>query len=152
MTMLPPPYHIGLVVPDVRDAQAEITRALGVSWAKLRRAKVRMSGVRGVVDVEIDVVYTLEGPPYLELIQQTAGTVFEAPGLTHLGVWTDEPHAESARLESEGWPCESVNVKPDGSRAGGLFHIGACGLRLEVVDIGTSGPKLLRYLGGGDYA
>src|SRR5215471_6500826 len=152
MTILPQPYHICLVVPDVREAQAEITRALGVTWAKLRRPKVRMSGVRGVVEVEIDVVYTFEGPPYLELIEQTPGTLFEKAGLHHLGVWTDDPHAESARLESEGWPCESVNLKPDGSGAGGLFHTGTCGLRLEVVDIGTSGPKLLRYLAGGDYA
>ena len=73
-------------------------------------------------------------------------------GLHHIGVWSDDPSGESARLESLGWPREAVGVAPDGSWAGALFHRGTGGLRVEVVNIATSGPKLIRYLAGGDYS
>jgi hypothetical protein len=73
-------------------------------------------------------------------------------GLHHIGLWSDNPVAESKRLESLGWPRETVGLRADGSWAGGLYHRGTGDLRIEIVDIGSSGPKLLRYLAGGDYA
>ena len=57
----------------------------------------------------------------------------------------------TARLEGEGWPRVSVNLTPDGEWAGALYHLGTCGLRVEMVDIARSGPRLCRYLAGGDY-
>jgi hypothetical protein len=93
----------------------------------------------------------LEGPPYLELIERREGTVFEDVGMHHLALWCDDPAAESVRLEGEGWPRESVNLTPEGNWAGALYHLGTAGLRVEVVDIAKSGPRLCRYLAGGDY-
>jgi hypothetical protein len=78
--------------------------------------------------------------------------VFDTVGLHHIGVWTDDPVGESARLEGLGWPRETVALTPEGDWAGGLYHVGMRCLRLEVVDIARSGPRLAHYLGGGDYA
>jgi hypothetical protein len=101
--------------------------------------------------VDVCFTYTLDGPPYLELIERRPNTVFDALGLHHIGVWTDDPVGESGRLAELGWPRETVALTPEGEWGGGLFHEGMGCLRLEVVDIARSGPRLARYLGGGDY-
>jgi hypothetical protein len=100
---------------------------------------------------DVAYVYALEGPPYLELIEQRTGSVFAEVGLHHIGVWCDDPAHESARLEAEGVARETVILTPEGNWSGGLFHLTQTQLRVEVVAIAKSGPRLCRYLEGGDY-
>jgi hypothetical protein len=145
-----PAYHVALVVPDLERATSELTAALGFSWAGVQRRTNTFESPDGPTRVDMCFVYSLEGPPYLEIIEQREGSIFAASGLHHLGVWCDGRSAESARLDGLGWPRETVGLAPDGSWAGGLFHLVA-GMRVEVVDIGRSGPPLCRYLAGGDY-
>jgi hypothetical protein len=144
-----PAYHFAVIVPDLAAAQAELTAALGVRWAAEQRRATR---VEDGTEIDVRFVYSVTGPPHLELIEQRAGTLFGTPGLHHIGVFTDEPHAASAELEALGWPRESVAIDAEGQWAGALFHQGTAGLRVEVVDIATSGPRFVRYLAGGDYA
>ncbi len=152
MTLVTPPYHVGMIVPEVEAGMEEVTAALGVTWGRVQRRHVTLESPAGPVPVEVCYVYSLTGPPYLELIEQRPGTVFEALGLHHLGLWADDPAGESARLDGRGWPRETVSLLPDGSWGGGLFHTGAGALRLEVCAIARAGPRLVNYLGGGDYA
>jgi hypothetical protein len=152
VTVVTPPYHFALVVADVEQAQTELGAVFGLTWANIQRRMARMESPSGPVQVDVCYVYSLNGPPYFELIEQRPGTVFAQLGLHHIGLWSDNPVAESKRLEAHGWPRETVGLKQDGSWAGGLYHRGTGGLRVEIVDIGSSGPKLLRYLAGGDYA
>jgi hypothetical protein len=151
LATITPPYHIALVVEDVERAIEEMSSALHLTWARVQRrialSKYREEGV----EVDMCFTYSLQGPPYLELIEQREGTMFARLGLHHIGVWTDDPASESSRLETIGWHRESVGIRPDGSWSGALFHIGTGQLRVEVVDIGASGPKLACYLAGGDY-
>ena len=93
----------------------------------------------------------IESPTLIVPAATREGSIFENLGLHHIGVWADDPRAESERLDAIGWARESVTVRPDGSWVGGLYHLGTGGLRVEVVDIGSSGPKLACYLNGGDY-
>jgi hypothetical protein len=151
MALVNPAYHVGLVVEHLEEAQDELRRALGVTFGRTQRKTLRLETPDGPTDVDVAYVYTLEGPPYLELIERRTGTVFEPVGLHHLGLWTDDSVGESARLEHEGCPRESVILKSDGSWSGGLFHLTQCQLRVELVDIDRSGPRLVRYLNGGDY-
>ena len=152
MTLVTPAFHVGLVVDDVEQAMTELTEVLGLRWGRVQRKELTMEGPAGRAEVDVCYAYSLDGPPHLELIEQRDGTVFEAPGLHHLGVWTDDPAGESVRLDGCGWPRESVIVDAAGNWGGGLFHTGGGGLRLEMVDIARSGPRLVNYLGGGDYA
>jgi len=151
MALITPPYHFGLVVDDLEDAKHAIGGALGMTWAKTQRRTSTLESASGRESVEVCFVYSLQGPPYLELIERREGSIFEHAGLHHIGVWSDDPPAESSRLQDHGWERESVTVKPDGSWIGGLYHLGIGGLRVEIVDIGASGPKLACYLTGGDY-
>ena len=152
MALITPPYHFGLVVDDTKAAMEELGRVLGLTWGRVQRKTLIIETKTGPTPTDVCYVYSLEGPPYLELIERRPGTVFEEAGLHHVALWCDDPEAESVRLEGEGWPRESVNLTPEGNWAGALYHLGTAGLRIEVVDIATSGPRLCRYLDGGDYA
>jgi hypothetical protein len=145
-----PAYHIAVVVPDVERAITDLTTALGLSWAAVQRRTNTFESPSGPTPVDMCFVYSLEGPPYLEVIEQREGSIFLTPGLHHVGLWCDDRPGESTRLEELGWTRETVGLASDGKWAGGLFHVVA-GLRVEVVDIGRSGPPLCRYLAGGDY-
>jgi hypothetical protein len=151
MAIITPPYHFALVVEDVEQAKEDLGKALGLTWAKTQLRSYVTETRDGRKPGEMCYAYSLQGPPYLELLELRPGTIFDRVGLHHIGLWTDDRAFESARLDSVGWPREAVTVNPDGTWGGGLFHTGICGLRLEVVDIATSGPRLVRYLGGGDY-
>jgi catechol 2,3-dioxygenase-like lactoylglutathione lyase family enzyme len=147
-----PGYHIALIVEDLERATSELSAGLGLTWAKVQRRDVTRHTDDGRHDVEFAFVYSLQGPPYMELIEQRRDDPLLAElGLHHIGVWCDDDRpAESARLEGLGFPLESVNVGADGAWTGGLYHqVG--GLRVELVDMGRSGPGLCRYLAGGDY-
>jgi hypothetical protein len=184
MAVIMPPYHFGVVVDDVDAAMEELGRVLGLTWGRVQRKHLIIDTPTGPTPTEVCYVYSLDGPPYLEVIERRTGTVFEDVGLHHIAVWCDDPAHESylevierrtgtvfedvglhhiavwcddpahesVRLEGEGWPRESVNLTADGAWAGALYHLGTAGLRVEVVDIATSGPRLCRYLDGGDYA
>lgn len=152
MAILWPPYHFGLVVENLEQARAELTAALGLSWARdqCRSVCIEWAGVAQALDMAY--AYTVEGPPYLEIIEQRPGSLYDKLGLHHIGLWSDDPAGESSRLAGLAWPRESVGLAPDGTWAGALYHRGTSGLRVEVVDIAVSGPKLVRYLTGGDYS
>jgi hypothetical protein len=151
MAMLCPPYHLGVIVENLGDARAGLTAALGVTWASDQRRTACLDAPGRPLELDMAYAYSLEGPPYLEIIEQRPDSPFERLGLHHIGVWSDDPAGESARLAAAGWPRETVGLAPDGSWAGALYHRGPGGLRVEVVDITVSGPKLVRYLTGGDY-
>jgi Glyoxalase/Bleomycin resistance protein/Dioxygenase superfamily len=135
-----PGYHISLVVEDVPEAMEELGKLLGLEWSPVMEMG------------ETKFVYSKQGPPYLEMVERQPGTMFGELGLNHLGVWVDDMRVESDRMAELGCPLESVSKGPDGEWLGGCFHSTSAGLRVELVQIGTSGPKLLRFLGGGDYA
>ena len=121
----------------------ELGRVLGLTWGRVQRKTLIIDTKAGPTPTDVCYVYSLDGPPYLELIERREGTVFEDVGMHHLGLWCDDPAAESVRLEKEGWPRESVNLTPEGNWAGALYHLGTAGLRVEVVDIAKSGPTTL---------
>jgi hypothetical protein len=151
VTLQAPHFHVGVVVPDLERGMAEIAEALGLRWGRIQRREMTLESAGGPRTVEMAYAYSLDGPPHLELIEQRPDTIFALPGLHHLGVWTQDRPGESGRLDALGWPRETVALCPDGTWAGGLFHTGTAGLRVEIVDIARSGPRLLNYLGGGDY-
>jgi catechol 2,3-dioxygenase-like lactoylglutathione lyase family enzyme len=152
MAIVTPPYHFALVVEDLEAAMAEMSQVLGLTWSKVQRRTSTHKDAQGVGQVEMAFVYSLQGPPHFELIERREGTVFDKLGLHHIGVWSDDPKAESARLDAHGWPFERVGLKADGSWGGGLYHRGTGDLRIEIVDIASSGPKYVRFMNGGDYA
>jgi Glyoxalase/Bleomycin resistance protein/Dioxygenase superfamily len=107
-----PFWQVGIVVADIERSMAELTRALGVDWGPL--VERELEGWR------ILVVFSREGPPYLELLQGSPGSPWDAAAgsrLDHLGYWTGDLAAERERLEGSGMP-----VVIDGEALGGHWN------------------------------
>jgi len=161
VSVIPVPFHVGIVVADVERAMAELGDLLGVTWCHPITGVASHHLHQGEVVPTMGTstcapqgaVYSRNGPPHLELIQQREGTVWAETGLHHLGVWVDDFHETSADFEAKGCPLEAVaSVAEDGTWIAGPYHRTDEGLRIEIVDIGRSGPKLARYLDGLPYA
>jgi hypothetical protein len=59
--LITPYYHIGLVVADLEAAMSELSAAVGLTWEDPHRSTYG--------EWDIDVVMSMEGPPYIELVQ-----------------------------------------------------------------------------------
>lgn len=55
------PYHIGFAVADIDAARRELTDALGVAWSPVAQGRLG--------DWNYRIVFSVEGPPFLELIE-----------------------------------------------------------------------------------
>ena len=144
-------YHVGIVVSDLPRAMEELGELLGLTWLPAFGQPTYQLLHSEQIPVEPLVTYSRQGPPYVELIQQRPGTVWDATGLHHLGVWTDSMRQESDRFTQAGVPLDSVGTDAEGNWTSACYHRTAEGLRVELIDIGHSGPRLARYLSGGSY-
>ena len=127
-------YHVGLVVPDVEQAAADYSDQLGLRFASLRPTvlDVWVDGVRRPADLL--VTYSMDGPPYLELIEERSGGVWaaDALGLSHIGFWAPDVAAAAEKVAAGGWP---LRVR-DGDEAGPrrfTYHPAPGGLWVELV-------------------
>jgi hypothetical protein len=120
-------FQVGLLVDDIYAAADEFERATGLSF----EAPVE----RRLGDWTILVAFSLDGPPYVELIEGPEGSPWHAAGgrhLDHLGFWSADLEAERHRLDREG-----IAVAIDGARLGGQWlyhHLPHTGVRIEHID------------------
>src|SRR3954469_9946043 len=97
-------YHVGLVVTDLPAAAEQYADLFGMQWARPRHTTlpVIIDGRR--VEPELLVTYSINGPPYLELIQELSGNVWAANALRldHIGFWTPDLDAAVEQFEQRG--------------------------------------------------
>jgi hypothetical protein len=128
-------YHIGLVVPDLHAAMDQYTATFGFSWARVheRAPEVIVDGRRR--RAEISVTYSVQGPPYLELVQERSGSVWGAGGLglTHAGFWAADLDAARRGLDASGLVARVHDAGPGGRAARYSYHPFAGGLWIELV-------------------
>jgi Glyoxalase/Bleomycin resistance protein/Dioxygenase superfamily len=115
-------FHVGVRVPDIDLAMAEIGAAQGVTWASVQHADDRTvwTPERGLEQVALTFVYSCEGPHRVELLQGSAGSVWDCgdrPGLHHVGVWSDDVAADTERCLAAGWTLTAAAKAPDGGAA-----------------------------------
>jgi hypothetical protein len=97
---------------------------------------------RGLRALDLTVCYSLEGPPYLELVQwDLQGGVFgsqHGEGLHHIGFHDGDVPARQSRLESE--QGVRIAARRFGNRRSEVLHsilsepADLHGVRLEIVD------------------
>ncbi len=129
-------FHIGIIVPDMAQGMAEIAKRFGVTFPRPPgTSEVIVRTAAGEAKVGVQAVYTAEGPPYLELIEGVAGTVWEAgegSRIHHLGAFVDDIEDEVQRLTAEGAELEAtLDIR------GGLLAVSyvnsALGVRQELL-------------------
>ena len=112
-------YHVGIVVPDVGAAMAHFTDLLGITWGPIVETEAfpvrEGDGTERIVPNTL--CYSTE-PPYLELVQEVPGTVWECnehSNLHHIGVWTDALPADSATYTELRCPLQLCGRDDDGA-------------------------------------
>ncbi len=132
-------YHVGIVVPDVEAAQAHLTDLLGITWGPVLETAaldVRDGDGHDLV-VPNKLSYSTE-PPYIELVQEIPGTVWECnehSNLHHIGVWTDALPADSAHYSELRCPLQLCGRDADGALVQFAYHRDPLGVRIELVDV-----------------
>lgn len=143
-------YHVGVVVPDVRAAMAQYGEALGFTWSPVGSSAfdVLVDGRRQ--EARVAATYSLEGPPYLELVEELSGGVWAAGalGLQHVGLWTDDLEGSIARFDAAGLHGRVRHVPGEGQPALFSYHDGGAGLWWELVSTAFR-PRLERRLRAG---
>jgi Glyoxalase/Bleomycin resistance protein/Dioxygenase superfamily len=128
-------YHIGLTVPDLGAAMAQYSATLGFTWASIHEStpEVIVDGERR--QAEIAVTYSMQGPPYLELVQERRGSIWGADGLalTHVGFWAEDLGAGRRALDESGLVARVHDAGQDGRPARFSYHPFAGGLWIELV-------------------
>ena len=84
---------------------------------------------------EIAVTYSIQGPPYLELVQERRGSIWGADGLalSHVGFWAEDLSAGRRGLEESGLAARVHDAGRDGRPARFSYHPFAGGLWIELV-------------------
>jgi catechol 2,3-dioxygenase-like lactoylglutathione lyase family enzyme len=135
------PYHMGVIVDDVRAAMAGFSATLGYTFNEPLRAQMhdlddRIAGTRG--PSEVFVTYSRTGPFRVEIIEINGSGVYGsavAGGVHHIGIWEDDPETRLKELESAGDTVDAVLRGPDGSIS--IIYArpdSAYGVRVEYVN------------------
>jgi catechol 2,3-dioxygenase-like lactoylglutathione lyase family enzyme len=144
-------YHVGIVVPDVRAAMSRYTDALGFTWSRVGDTVLDVLVDGRVREARIAATYSMEGPPYLELVEELSGGVWAAGalGLQHVGLWTDDLEGSISRLDAAGLPGRVRHVPAEGAPALFSYHDGGAGLWWELVSTAFR-PRLEARLRAGE--
>ena len=146
-------FHVGMRVPDLDAAMAELGRQMGVTWAS---AQKRMQAVwlagSGATELELRFTYSAEGPVHLELLEGLPGSIWdgrETPGPHHLGVWVDDVAATTERLVADGWTLEAASRAPEEGYGAFTYVRSPAGVLVEPVATVVR-PTFERWWAGGD--
>ena len=134
-------YHVGVRVPDLDAAMAELGPGLGVTWAEARDSPAQevWTPADGFQKLHLRYVYSAEGPQHIELLQGPAGSIWDGNdigGAHHVGIWVDDVVAETDALIAQGWTLAAANRDPSDGGGYGVFTYvqPPSGLIVELVD------------------
>jgi hypothetical protein len=154
--MSPELYHVGYVVDDIEIAMAHYSKALGLTWAVVtpRSLRVVASGSDTPQSVELLATYSVQGPPYVELIQELSGGVWGSGALRldHLGYWVDDLAGSFAQLRADGLDAsvQAVDEHDCPIRFSYQRASSDSGPWIELVDRAVR-PGLMAWVNGGSY-
>ncbi|MBV9412109.1 MAG: VOC family protein [Acidimicrobiia bacterium] len=139
MPSLPAPFHVGIIVADLRTAQARLRDLLGVTWGPvvhLDEAEYR-DGAGTDLLLPTTMCYST-GDPALELIQETPGTVWvrnDHSNLHHIGFWSEDMDADSSALLGAACPLQLCGRAGEIAPVTFAYHRDdSLGIRFEILD------------------
>lgn len=145
-------FKTGFLVTDLAGAMRDFGRWLGVAWTPVQQSRLVLATPSGREEVELRFAYSTGSPPYVELLEAQRAGYYAAPAgahLHHVGRWVDDLAKASRALADAGLPLEAAGVDAAGrSPAVFVFHRGAHGLRIELVDRAMQ-PGFAAWLAGG---
>lgn len=136
-------YHVCFAVPDLESAMSEFTAAAGVRWQQPANEKLDQWSYR--------IAFTADGPPFIELIEAAPGGPWgdtSQPRFHHIGYWTSDIVAGSARLVDRGVP-QAFTGCPYG-RPFAYHYMASVGAHIELVDAARQSSFLRTWQPGGE--
>lgn len=143
-------FHVGYVVSDLAEAMERLTVSAGLSWASTRTLPTTLRTPAGEIATDVHLTYSLQGPPYLELIQEQSGTVWgsEHRGFHHMGYWSGRFGDDIDALTEAGFEFEAAAVDEHGALARFAYlREPHTGLRIELRDEARR-PRMEQWLRG----
>jgi catechol 2,3-dioxygenase-like lactoylglutathione lyase family enzyme len=133
-----PPFHIGILVKDIEAAARDFGALLGTEFEPVRTQQVGTGET-------VRLCYSLQGPPYLELMEMTGSGAWspdQGEGLHHLGL-SDPSVPGRCAVFGE---ADVITAGPDGSPLVALTRPAALhGVRLEYFNTAVA-AQFLGYL------
>lgn len=131
-------FHVGVVVPDLRAGMADLTAALGLRWREEASLDMAVRSRDGVRPVRFHYVYSLDGPPYVELVESVDASIWQARDpqgghAHHLGYWSEDLAGDARRLELSGFVREVSDAAQDGGFEAFTYHRAPGGPLIEHV-------------------
>lgn len=145
-------FHVGYVVADLAEAMERLTATAGLRWAAARTLVTTLRTPAGEVSTEVHLTYSVQGPPYLELIGEQPGTVWgsEHRGFHHMGYWSGHFADDIETLTGAGFEFEAAAVDEHGALSRFAYlREPHTGLRVELRDEARR-PRMERWLRGED--
>lgn len=149
-------FHVGVLVRDMDEATGRFAAALGLTFKDPAIAHVdAFEQPSGMSALDLRITWSVEGPPYLELLQSQDNDGlygFHQEGLHHIGLWEPDPEALMQRLVAMGLRNEATQWTPEG-RILATYTAPAemYGTRLEFIEAGRR-PGMEAWLAGGPWA
>lgn len=129
-------FHTGYVVDDLEAAMSEVGAATGMTWRPiLDRPELRVRTESGEHVVHGRRTYSVEGPPYLELIAVDGDVWGEGKpgGSTHLGYWVDDLATSARELEAQGLRMVVSDAATHGGFEAFAYFQSAAGPLIEIL-------------------
>jgi hypothetical protein len=127
-------YHVGIVVPDLVVGRAHFEDLLGVVWGPIMEYDAEFRNESDDAEMfHLKLCYSTVAP-YLELIEELPGTVWECneySNLHHIGFWSDAVQTDADRWTETGCPFMLGPWEDGEIRA--TYHQDRLGVRLELV-------------------
>src|SRR5262245_15875372 len=148
-------FHVGILVPDINEAIERFGDVLGLTFKEPAVAHVdRFEQGSSVEVLDLRISWSIEGPPYLELLesQDNQGLYGRAnEGLHHVGLWEPDPDALIRRLEHLRLHKEATQFTPDDHvLATYTAPADLYGTRLEFIEASRR-PGMESWLAGGHW-
>jgi hypothetical protein len=128
MIMDEPFFHLGILVKDIEAAAADFTALLGVEFEPVRSQQVATGETTRLC-------YSLQGPPYLELMEMTGEGIWspgQGEGLHHIGASDPSVPGRCRAFDNE---VDLISAAGDGSPQVVITRPEALhGVRLEYFD------------------
>lgn len=109
-------YHIGIVVPDYKVAEAHYSSLLGVKFTEPTDTVLCIENPASgqSESIEVVTVYSRARPPYLELIQAGGNGIFSAKNagqILYFGMWESDLSGRIEKLKQQGIGIDAL-IRP----------------------------------------
>lgn len=147
-------FHVGVRVPDLEAAMAQLGEALGLTWAAVvERDQQAWTPADGAFSTPLRFTYSTAGPQHVELLQGAPGSLWDGvdlPGVHHHGVWVADVAAETERLLAAGWTLEMAQRAPAEGYGAMTYVRSPTGFLLEPVTTAVR-PRFEQWWAGGPF-